>query len=221
MKITAFNGSPKAETSNTHVMVAAFLKGAESAGAQVENIFLVNKHINHCKGCHSCRLSADGKCVINDDMEELLSKYVASDIAILATPLYFETVSSVLKAFIDRSYCLGISTPPKIIAIANASSPHRSSFQTLSRTMNFFAKHSELIAEIYAAEGPVLTAKSSRLDPIRKEYSELLYKAGQEIVVNMKLSGETQCELEKPIIPIDDYLQGFKAATEKSKARYQ
>jgi multimeric flavodoxin WrbA len=99
LKITAFNGSPKGETSNTHVMVSAFLKGAESAEAQVENIFLADKHINHCKGCQSCRLSEDGKCVIKDDMEGLLSKYVASDIVILATPLYFETVSSILKVF--------------------------------------------------------------------------------------------------------------------------
>jgi hypothetical protein len=84
--------------------------------------------------------------------------------------------------------------------------------------MNFFAKRSELLAEIYAAEGLVLTAKSPRFEPIRKEYRELLYKAGQEIVLNLKLSEETQHALEKPIIPVDEYLHGIKAVTKKLKA---
>lgn len=200
-------------------MVAAFLKGAESQEAKVENIFLADKQIKHCKGCHYCRLAGAGKCAIKDDMEELLMKYVASDIVLFATPLYFESVSSILKVFIDRMYCFGDHTPPKIIAIANAGSAHRSSFQTLSRTMNFFAKGSELIAEIYAVEGFLLTAKALRLEPIRNEYRELLYKAGQEIVFNLKLSEETQRALEKPMIPVSDYLQGLKAASEKLKAQ--
>ncbi|TEB13978.1 putative NAD(P)H-dependent FMN-containing oxidoreductase YwqN [Pelotomaculum sp. FP] len=106
MKITAFNGSPRGASSNTNIMVEAFLKGAEAAGAEVENIFLANKEINHCKACYYC-YSSGGKCSIEDDMGDLMLKFVASDIVVLATPLYVQNVSGMLKVFMDRSICIG------------------------------------------------------------------------------------------------------------------
>jgi len=70
MKITAFNGSPRGASGNTNVMVTAFLKGAVAAGAEVENIFLANKEINHCKACNQY-LSSGGKHSIDDDFYSL------------------------------------------------------------------------------------------------------------------------------------------------------
>ncbi len=229
MKITAFNGSPKGESSNTHVMVTAFLKGAETAGAEVENIFLANKEINHCKGCLYC-MTSGGKCSVKDDMEDLLAKFLQSNIVVLATPLYIHTVSGMLKVFMDRIFCIGDpylekdengeyqgikskhfknGIPPKIVVISNAGRPDRSNFQVISLLMKTFTKklHMELIAEIYATEGGLLTAGVKVLEPIINGYKELLDKAGQEIVMKMKLSGETQKLLEKNFIPADIYVQ--------------
>ena len=102
MKITAFNGSPKAERGNTHVMVAAFLEGAAKAGAETENVLLARKKIGHCIGCFTCWTKTPGKCVIKDDMEDLLKKYMGSDIAIMASPLYVDHVTGIMKDFMDR-----------------------------------------------------------------------------------------------------------------------
>ena len=90
MKMVAFNGSPRAENGNTHVIVEAFLEGASKAGAEVENIFLAHKEIKPCRGCLACWLKTPGYCVTDDDMAELLEKFGSCDVVIFATPLYVE-----------------------------------------------------------------------------------------------------------------------------------
>ena len=102
MKITIFNGSPRTEHGNTHIMVSEFMKGAEQAGAEVENIFLAKMKISPCMGCFGCLLKKPGKCVIIDDMSELLEKFVHSDIVVFATPLYVDNVTGIMKNFMDR-----------------------------------------------------------------------------------------------------------------------
>ncbi len=66
----------------------------------------------------------------------------------------------------------------------------------------------ELIAEIYAPAGMVLTAGIKELEPVINGYKENLRKAGREIAANIKLSGETQKSLEKiNFIPVDVFIQ--------------
>lgn len=233
MKITAFNGSPRGESGNTNVMVKAFLEGAEAAGADVENIFLANKEINHCKACYYCATSG-GECSIKDDMGDLMSKFLDSDIVVFATPLYVYNVSGIMKAFMDRMISISNpgyeknedgeyqgrkskhfknGVPPKFVIISSCARPDRSNFQVLSHLMKRFAKgfSPELAAEIYATEGELLTVGVKELEPVINGYKELLHKAGQEIVKDMKLSEETQKLLEKNFIPADIYVQGFNA----------
>lgn len=229
MKITVFNGSPKGESSNTNVMVTAFLNGAESAGGETENIFLAAKEINHCKACSQCKVS-NGKCVITDDMGELITKYVQSDVVVLATPLHIDNVSGMLKVFMDRTFCIGnlmfekdengeyrggISkffkngNPPKIVVISSCGYPQRSNFQVISLLMKRVARsfQMEVIAEIYAAQGGLLKAANKELEPIITEYKSLLHRAGQEVVKSMKISGETQRLLDRNFVPEDIYVE--------------
>lgn len=60
---------------------------------------------------------------------------------------------------------------------------------------------SELIAEIYRGQGPLLTTGSEDLKEIVTGYCSLLQRAGREIVLNLNLSEKTKEELEKPLIP--------------------
>lgn len=228
MKITAFNGSPKGEAGSTNIMVTAFLDGAKQAGAEVENIFLANKEINHCKACGRCMFS--NECVIKDDMGDLIKKYVESDIVVFATPLHIDNISGMLKVFMDRTLCIGNpfyekdengeyrggksklfknGVAPKIVVISSAGYPQRSNFQVVSLLMKRVARnfHMEVIAEIYTTEGGLLTAKIPELEPIINEYKALLNKAGQKVVTNLKISEETQKLLEKNFVPEDIYVQ--------------
>jgi multimeric flavodoxin WrbA len=227
MKITAFNGSPRGENGNTYVIVEEFLKGAKKAGADVENIFLVKKNIKHCLGCFGCWTKTLGKCVIKDDMKKLLSKFMASDIVVLATPLYTDVVTGVMKDFMDRLIPLldphfekdekgeyrhrkRYNKYPKIVVISNCGLPEQSHFQVLSLLSKRIARnmHSEVIAEIYRGGGEILKQKMLILRPFINRYKKLLRNASREIVENSRLSKETISKLEKPIVSHDRYVKG-------------
>ena len=227
MKITAFNGSPRGEKGNTHFMVKEFLAGAEETGAEVENIFLVKKNIKHCLGYFNCWVKTPGKCVIDDDMEELLSKFTDSDIVIFATPLYVDNVTGIMKNFMDR--LIPILDPhfekdekgeirhqkryekyPQVVVISNCGFPEQSHFQVLRLLFKRLARnmHSKVIAEIYRGGGEIFRQKSLILKPFIYNYKKLLRKAGKEIVTNLKISEQTMEKLERPIIPYSQYIEG-------------
>lgn len=103
LKITAFNGSPRGKKSNTHFMVDNFLKGAEEAGAETENIFIAGKEISDCRGCLRCWTKFNGECPQKkSDLKELLNKFISSDIVVLAAPVYVGGVPGIFKNFMDH-----------------------------------------------------------------------------------------------------------------------
>ena len=45
-----------------------------------------------------------GRCVLKDDMDEILKMFQKADVLVLATPVYFYGISAQMKTFIDRTY---------------------------------------------------------------------------------------------------------------------
>ena len=234
MKITAFNGSPRGKRGNTHILVGKFLEGALSAGAETEHILLSNKKIRECVGCFDCWSKTPGKCIFRDDMDELTEKFISSDIVILATPLYVDNVSGLMKIFMDRM--LPIFEPyfeeddkgeirhtkrydkyPKIVVISNCGFPEQSHFQVLKLLFRRIARnmHAEVIAEIYRGEGEILQIKNPFVKRFVKNYLKTVRKAGEEVVLNLKLSEHTIKKLEKPIIPYKLYIKGANKSWDK------
>lgn len=227
MKITIFNGSPRAEAGNTHVMVEAFMKGARKGGAEVENVFLAKKEINPCRGCFSCWLKTPGECVIKDDMAELLKKFAGSDVVVFATPLYVDNVTGIMKNFMDRlipggdphfekdeggecAHIMRSEKRVKLVVISNCGFPEQSHFQVLELLFKRVARNmrTEVIGEIYRGGGAILKDAPLILKPVISKYKKLLQKAGKEIVENQRLSKETRLKLEKPFMSDDRYIAG-------------
>jgi multimeric flavodoxin WrbA len=74
-------------------------------GHQVEKINLMDYNISLCKACGYCSKNY-GKCCIDDDMQILYEKLRNHRNFIFASPVYFNTVSSMAKIFIDRCQLL-------------------------------------------------------------------------------------------------------------------
>lgn len=238
MKITVFNSSPRADKSNTNVMVEAFLKGAKGAGADTENVFLARQKIRPCLGCFSCWVKTPGRCVIQDDMAELLQKIEGTDIVVFATPLYVDNVSGIMKNFMDRFMPLAdpyfekdengqyrhvkkSEKVPKLAVISNCGFPEQDHFQVLRLLFQRIARnlHSEVIAEIYRGGGEILQAGHLLLKPLLWKYRKLLERAGREVAENLRLSEKTKAELEKPIVSHDLYINGANKEWDRQLAR--
>ena len=89
---------------NTDQLVKSFAKGAADAGHKVENISLIKNEIKGCLGCNACRY--EKPCVQKDGFNEIVPKIKEADLLVFASPLYFWTISSRIKAFIERFYCI-------------------------------------------------------------------------------------------------------------------
>jgi multimeric flavodoxin WrbA len=96
-------GSPRIG-GNTDLLLDEALKGAQSQGADAEKIVAANLKIAPCREIYACL--KDGKCVIRDDMDSLYAKIIAADAVIIASPIFFYTVSPQLMALISRCQAL-------------------------------------------------------------------------------------------------------------------
>jgi multimeric flavodoxin WrbA len=218
MKIISLNGSPNGRESSTNIMVEAFLSGAKEAGAETINIFLSEKKIEYCRGCHTCWFKTPGHCIIKDDMAEILALMKRVDVIVLATPLYFVNISGTLKVFIDRLTATGgdphsntidendgvdIQKPaaPKLVMISNCGFRDRSQFEVISLWIKRMAllMQTDVLCELYVTQGRQLRTKDLE-SGIVSNYLKLLQRCGKEIAIDKKLSEETILQLEQNVL---------------------
>ncbi len=103
IKVLGLAGSPR-RLGNTDTLLAKALEGARSAGAETESIILAGLDIEPCRHCEGC--VDTGVCVIDDDMQPLHRKLIQADRIILASPVFFMSVTAQAKVFIDRCQAL-------------------------------------------------------------------------------------------------------------------
>ena len=104
MKIVGILGSPR-EGGNTEIFLDVALEEAQKNGVIIDKISLRDKSIAPCDGCLGC--TQTGKCVIEDDGQEVYNKMLEAEGIIWATPVYFWSMTSHTKTLMDRTYALG------------------------------------------------------------------------------------------------------------------
>ncbi|MBI2836232.1 MAG: flavodoxin family protein [Chloroflexi bacterium] len=103
MKILGIAGSPR-RGGNTDLLLAEFLRGAASMGAETKTIVLDELTIAFCQHCDACLKT--GKCKIQDDMQMVYQELEAADGIVLASPIQFAGVTGQMKTMIDRCQAL-------------------------------------------------------------------------------------------------------------------
>ena len=99
-KVLILEGSPR-RNGNSAILSDEFARGAEETGCSLEKIQVAHKKVAGCLGCNACYRNG-GVCVQKDDMAEIREKMLAADVIVLASPIYFYSMSAQMKAVIDR-----------------------------------------------------------------------------------------------------------------------
>ena len=114
MNIVVFNGSPRRD-GNTAAMVKAFCEGAQAAGHNVSVFEVAQMNFGGCRACEFCHGAGKGECVQQDDMQKIYPAVREADALVLASPIYYFTMSAQIQAALQRLYCIG--KPPKKMAL--------------------------------------------------------------------------------------------------------
>ena len=105
MNILILNGSPRSN-GNTAAMVAAFVEGAGENGHNITIVPVCQKKIGGCLACEYCHTKGEGKCVQMDDMQEVYPVLTEAEMIVLASPIYYHSVTGQLQCAINRIYAL-------------------------------------------------------------------------------------------------------------------
>lgn len=101
--IIILKSSPR-KKGNSSILADRLAAGAKEAGAMVESFDLHKMNINACDACDICQGDEDRQCFIDDDMQILYPKLREADAIVIASPIYWFTMSAQMKLCIDRWY---------------------------------------------------------------------------------------------------------------------
>jgi multimeric flavodoxin WrbA len=189
IKIVAIYGSPRRK-GNTATLLKRAVDGARDSGAQVSEIVLRDLKMSPCLEIFGCTKS--GECRLKDDFQKARDQILSSHGLILASPVFFYTVSAHTKILMDRFQSLWVKkywidktpiNPPKIrrkgLLISVGATKGKKLFDGILLSMRYFFDTIDM--ELWKAllyrgldfEGDVLKFP---------EYLDEAYEAGKEYV---------------------------------------
>lgn len=102
MKITCLLGSPRLN-GNCEALLRSFRESARTLGAEIDYYALRNLNFGGCLGCLACKSKSE-RCVVQDDLTPVLESVREADALVMATPVYLREMTSLLRAFVERTY---------------------------------------------------------------------------------------------------------------------
>ena len=103
LKVIGICGSPRRK-GNTETLLDVALSEFDKKYFEIEKVILSEYKIEPCTSCRICTKTHE--CSIRDDMTKIVQKLLESHIVIIASPVYFNNVSTQVKVFMDRTWCI-------------------------------------------------------------------------------------------------------------------
>ena len=104
-KVVAIFGSPRRK-GNTATLLREAIRGASESGAVVEEVVLRDQKISPCLEIYGCKEA--GECAIKDDFQKVRDLILEAQGLILASPIFFYSVSAQTKILMDRFQSLWV-----------------------------------------------------------------------------------------------------------------
>jgi multimeric flavodoxin WrbA len=156
MKVTVVFSSPR-KKGNTAALLSPFMDELKMRGAEIDYYDVYEKNISGCRACLQCQKDTSrAMCVIEDDMQPILSSVSESELLVIAAPVYCWGLPGPVKTVLDRliyAFCKYYGDDPhgpallagkKLALITTCGYPVEKGADLLEESMKRTAKHCKL-----------------------------------------------------------------------------
>lgn len=226
MNVLILNGSPRGKKGMTWWLLERFTQGMIDAGATIETIQLATRKIHHCIGCLACWFKTPGHCVHNDDMEGVLEAVTKSEALVLATPVYVDGMTGLLKNCVDRMVPLAdphletrdghmrhphmSSHPQRVALVSPCGYVEIDNFTPLVEHVRAICKNldAKFSGAVLRPAAPIIPFATIRHPFKVRAVSKAVRQAGVEFVAGGKITDDTQEKVSVEITSKDSYIKG-------------
>ncbi len=225
MKALVLNGSPRGKGGMTWWLLDRFVQGMEDAGAAVETIQLSSKRISHCLGCLACWFKTPGRCVHDDDMGEVLEAVAGSEAVVLATPVYVDGMTGLLKNCVDRMVPLADphletrdghmrhphmgSHPGRLALVSPCGYVELDNFTPLVEHVRAICRNldAKFAGSVLRPAAPIIPYATIRHPFKVRSISKAVRQAGREFVAGGKITDDTAAKASAEIMSRESYMK--------------
>lgn len=222
MKVIILNGSARGKKGVTWKLLESLLKGLSDKGATVKEFQIKEMNILPCRACLTCMHQTPGQCAQHDEMDQIYPHLKDSDLLVMGTPVYTDSMSAQMKTVMDRCICgmdpflrldssnrvrhpFSWAMPSKFLLVSTSGFPEMESFSPLVMTFRAQAANfgAESVGEICIPGSIALQMAPQLLEP----RLNLIQQAGQRLALHGKIDPDLLREVNKPLLTTAQYLE--------------
>lgn len=185
MKVLSVLGSPR-KNGYTSALLESYTSGLKENNDELEikEIYLENLTIYGCKGCNACQLKKVDLCISDDDMINIYKYVKESDVIIMASPIYFFSVTAQMKMMLDRLFAINGDLKGKKLIFLSTYGAERVEESGVENAIKMFEMASALTGIELAQELHVSTANETG----KKMSNELALNEAYDLAKTLEIS---------------------------------